>query len=237
MSSGLANQAVRPRSDSELTRRRIVAAAEQLFAQRGIDSVTLAEVGRAAEQKNRNAVQYHFGDKAGLLAAIRTKHAPAIEARRGRMLDELERGNPPSLRDLVEVLVRPVADEVQNPDGGAAYVQINAALIGHPEYSVLVGDQMASETTRRQRRLIAAAMPALPEELVEPRMFVTTVMVFHAIADAARFAIGAKDPEVRELFVCNLIDCTVGSLRAPVSARTRRACTGTFVAPRLPAQE
>ena len=54
------------RKDTLATRGRILDAAEQLFYQRGIDNVSLADINQAAGQKNRNALQYHFGDKTAL---------------------------------------------------------------------------------------------------------------------------------------------------------------------------
>jgi AcrR family transcriptional regulator len=217
-----------------------VAAAEQLFAERGVDAVSLVEIGRAAAQGNRSAVQYHFGDKAGVLAAIRDKHAPPIERRREAMLDALEAAGPPDLRSLVEVLVRPVADEVRNPDGGAAYVQLNAALIGHPEFALLSRRTRLNPTADRLLRLIAQASPDLPPALLGPRMLLVTGLVFHGIADGARLAgaVGrpAQDgdgPDADhgraaaaaswERFVRNLVDCTVAVLQAPVSGATAAA--------------
>ena len=44
--------------------------------------VSLREINRAAGAKNAVAVQYHFGDRAGILRAINAKHFPAIDARR-----------------------------------------------------------------------------------------------------------------------------------------------------------
>ena len=59
------------RIDAVATRARIVSAAERLFAERGIDATTLAQINRAANQRNRSAVQYHFGNKQGVIHAIR----------------------------------------------------------------------------------------------------------------------------------------------------------------------
>ena len=42
------------------TRDQIIRAAEELFAARGIDGVSLREINRAAGQSNTGAVQYHF---------------------------------------------------------------------------------------------------------------------------------------------------------------------------------
>ena len=58
------------------TRPNLVAAAEQLFAERGVDAVSLREIARQAGTRNVMAVQYHFADRAGVLAAIAAKHLP-----------------------------------------------------------------------------------------------------------------------------------------------------------------
>ena len=55
---------------SAQTRERFIHAAQKLFAERSVDSVSLNEITTAAGQKNRNALQYHFEDRQGLLQAI-----------------------------------------------------------------------------------------------------------------------------------------------------------------------
>lgn len=209
------------RADSAQTRARIVSAAEKLFAERGIDAVSLVEIGRVAGQRNRSAVQYHFGDKAALLAAIRAKHAPGIERERGRMLDELGKARP-SLRALVEALVLPVAKKVQDRDGGEAYVRINAALIGHPGFPLLSQrSTRENRTADRLFRLVARATPKLPEALREPRMLLVTGLVFHGIADNALLARRRGGRAAWNLYVSHLVDCVLAVLQARVSAETK----------------
>jgi AcrR family transcriptional regulator len=198
-----------------------VSAAEKLFAERGIDAVSLVEIGRVAGQRNRSAVQYHFGDKAALLAAIRAKHAPGIERERGGMLDDLGAGRPP-LRKLVEALVIPVAHKVQDRDGGEAYVRINAALIGHPGFPLL--SQRSTRENRTADRLfrgVVRATPKLPEALREPRMLLVTGLVFHGIADNARLARRRGGRAAWNLYVSHLVDCVLAVLEAPVSEDTK----------------
>ncbi len=88
------------RIDAVATRARIVSAAERLFAERGIDATTLAQVNKAANQRNRSAVQYHFGNKEGVIHAILDKHTPGIESRRHAMLDEIEMAGEPTCATL-----------------------------------------------------------------------------------------------------------------------------------------
>ena len=210
------------RVDAAATRARLVAAAEKLYAERGLDAVSLVEIGKAAGQRNRSAVQYHFGDKGALLAAIRAKHAPGIEERRSGMLDALGSTRRPPLRRLAEALVVPVAEKLQDPDGGEAYVRLNAALLGHPRFPLISrGAWRGNRTAERLFGLIAGATPALPEPLREPRILLVTGLVFHGLADNARLAKRRGSTTAWRLYVCHLVDCVTALLRAPVSSATR----------------
>src|SRR5690348_14711574 len=97
---------------------RLISAAEQLFAARGIDAVSLREINRASGARNAIAVQYHFEDRAGVVRAVLEKHRPDIEARRHAMLDQYEADARPDLRALASALVRPAAAKLADLDGG-----------------------------------------------------------------------------------------------------------------------
>jgi len=104
-------------SSRERTRDRLIRAAEQLMAERGIEAVDLKDIQRAAGQRNRSAVNYYFKDRAGLVAAIIDKHRIALNAERHELLDELERSGDVSVRALIEVGVKPFADLLGDPSG------------------------------------------------------------------------------------------------------------------------
>jgi AcrR family transcriptional regulator len=74
----------------ERTKEALTRAAEQLMAARGVNAVDLKQIQIAAGQKNRSVVNYYFGDRAGLITAIMTKHRLAVNAERHRMLDRIE---------------------------------------------------------------------------------------------------------------------------------------------------
>jgi TetR/AcrR family transcriptional regulator, regulator of cefoperazone and chloramphenicol sensitivity len=77
------------------TRARLLAAGEQLFAERGFKKVTVREICRAA-RANVAAVNYHFGDKLGLyrevlqsaIERMRATNAAARRAGEGRGPEE-----------------------------------------------------------------------------------------------------------------------------------------------------
>jgi len=213
------------RIDAVATRARIVSAAERLFAERGIDATTLAEINRAASQRNRSAVQYHFGNKEGVIHAILDKHTPGIELQRHAMLDEIEMNGEPSLRTLAEALVLPVAEKLDDPDGGPAFLRLNAQLIGHPSFPLLsLHAQRINRGADRLNRLIVATTPDWPEALWVPRWLLLIGLLFHGTADYARLleaAAGASDEAPpRGLFVNNLIDSVTAILEAPISSAT-----------------
>jgi AcrR family transcriptional regulator len=72
----------RGNASGRATRRRMVLVAEELFAARGIDAVSLREVGQAAGQRNNAAAQYHFKDREGLVRAIISMRGERNDPRR-----------------------------------------------------------------------------------------------------------------------------------------------------------
>ena len=69
------------------TREALVETAERLFAEQGIETVSLRDVSKAAGQRNHSAAQYHFGDRAGLVAAVYEHRMRHVNERRHAMLD------------------------------------------------------------------------------------------------------------------------------------------------------
>jgi AcrR family transcriptional regulator len=100
--------AVKGLGKSERTRIALILTAEHLFGDLGIDAVGLRAVSQAARQKNNNAVQYHFGDKLGLLNAIIEYREGQLQPLRQAMLEQGEReGRLGDLRWLLRICFEP----------------------------------------------------------------------------------------------------------------------------------
>src|SRR3546814_19446311 len=66
----------------------IVRAAERLFGEDGVSLVSLRQIAIAANQVNNFAVQYHFGDKDGMIQPIFKRRLTFIENRSRLHMDD-----------------------------------------------------------------------------------------------------------------------------------------------------
>lgn len=91
-------------------REQMIDAAERLASERGLGAMSLRDVMAAAGQKNKSAAQYHFGSREGLVEAVIEARMAPVNERRLELLRALD--SSPSVRDVTEVLVRPLAEAV-----------------------------------------------------------------------------------------------------------------------------
>ncbi|PND56138.1 TetR family transcriptional regulator [Mycobacterium sp. ENV421] len=195
----------------------LVATAERLFAERGVDAVSLREIAREAGARNVMAVQYHFTDRAGVLAAIADKHLPVVDARRDALLDGIEGEATPSMRAMASALVRPLAAKLADPDGGPAFLRVHADLLNRPVPSFdLTG---RSGSLQRWRALLEPMLDPVAVTL-HPRL---GALVYAAV-ELGRRAATAPHADDR-LFISHLVDTVAAMLGAPLSDETRALAT------------
>jgi len=210
---------------SVVTRAKLVSIAERLFAERGIEGVSLSDINKAAGQRNKNATNYHFGSKDGLLQAILDKHEPGIASRRNALLDELEERGNPSVRDVVRALMYPVADKMFDPNGGKDFIRLDAQLVAVHTLSVqnLRASTLNLGQVDRLRRALLGVLQDLPESVAQQRLHLAAVLLLHGLADHSRM-LDASDKKTlvmdTELFIKNIEDCLVALLAGPMSPET-----------------
>jgi AcrR family transcriptional regulator len=207
-------------STAETTKARLIGAAERLFAERGIDAVSLREINRASGARNAIAVQYHFEDRAGVVRAILAKHTPDVEARRHAMLDQYEADGVDDVRLLAAALVRPSAAKLSDPDGGPEYLQIHADLLNRPRPAGRNGPGNdptdPTDSIDRWRMLLG---PLIEKDAVRLHRRLTAIQ-FAAVELGRRARSGPHTDD--RLFTSYVIDVVAAILQAPVSPETRR---------------
>jgi AcrR family transcriptional regulator len=197
----------------------IIRSAEQLFATKGIDGVSLREINRAAGQRNSSALQYHFGDRNSLLRAVLDKHRADTEPRRHALLDQYEADRVDDLRSLAAALVSPLAAKLADPDGGRAYLQINCDVYTRQRSHVddLVPRRDPRSSMRRWHQLLD---PLVPEE-EKTVLYSRFPAIRFAFVELARRAV-ARPRRDDQLFTSHLTDLVAVLLAAPPSEQTRR---------------
>jgi AcrR family transcriptional regulator len=203
--------------NAEVTKRKLLDAATRLFAQRGIYGVSLAEITKAAGQRNASALHYHFKSRHGILEAILRRHIPAIRERRLELLAHATTTPSDDVRAVVEALVRPVTELAQRGWRERAYLHIGAELVTGPERTSPDIRALMLETAGWEvRDLLVKRSPPLPADIQGERFAVLALFIGRAASDRARLleSRGSSDERFlsEEEFVSNLIDMVVGAV-------------------------
>ena len=146
------------------TRDRVLDVAEKLFAERGLNAVSIRDITREAEA-NLGAINYHFSTKEGLIAAVLERRMVPLEEQRLKALDAVEaaaKSGQPKLEAVLEAIFRPAVEQAMDSKcGGATFSKILARLLLEP-------NPAADKVIRSQfepmiRRFDAALMRAMPK--------------------------------------------------------------------------
>ena len=173
---------------SAQTRERFIEAAQRLYAERSIDSVSLNEITVAAGQKNRNALQYHFGNRDGLLQSIIDQHAGRVaELRRGYLARETDSGQQPA-SIAARALVLPVVDYLEENPGAIHYVKIlsQLAALNNDILNPSTSSGLTFQNDEAFDATIRKAVAHLKAAEAQRRIFLAVSITFHCIADTCR---------------------------------------------------
>jgi AcrR family transcriptional regulator len=209
------------------TRLRLIEVAERLYAERGINGVSLREIGAQADQRNTGATRYHFGSKAGLVDAIFEHRMTPINARRMAMLEQFDQeGRGDELRCLTEAFVYPLSEQLGELGRPSWYLRfcIQAAYVEGTAPTDLGRQEWTRGVEIIQTR-VALILSHLPREIAHDRWILFAGYLTHTLAeremltqDAPR---RARVLSNRSIFLASLIDTAVALVSAPVSTATR----------------
>jgi AcrR family transcriptional regulator len=214
--------ATETRTDSAVgaaTRERLMRAAERLFAERGIDAVSIRDITGEADA-NSASIHYHFGSKADLVAAILDWRAAEVGARRAAWLDRIEATAEPTLREVLAAFVVPTAEMAADAVGGGQFhIGFLAAVLANPGLMPLVIDAFEPYTERFEAALTRVT-PHLPPDVRELRLALAKDMVNRVIGqpDGPVHAwIALRAPGADGPLTDRLVDFLVGAFTAPAT--------------------
>lgn len=203
----------------------MIEVAERLFAERGVNGVSLREIGTQAGQRNTAAARYHFGSKEALVDAVFRHRMEPINARRLAYLDTLDReGRGDDVRGLVEAFLHPLAETALGEPGKPSWYLrfcVNAGLLE----GIAVADLGREEWTRGVhivRTRLIAVLDHVPAQLRADRWTLLAGYVGHALANRETLIQYGRVTSLtpRPVFLSHLADTAVALAAAPVSPET-----------------
>lgn len=200
---------------------RILATAEEMFAEQGYWGVSLRSITRASGA-NIAAIHYHFGSKQELLERIFEKRCGPMNENRLRLLAECQEGpgRPPLLEQILEAYLRPSFIWPSDPDGARRFLRLRAVL-SH-EHETLAADLISRHFNEVSRTFVNAVMAVLPdcsEEEIFWRFQFLLAAQYYTLSNPGRIVIlsnGKCDPEDAEASLRHMVPFCAAVFRAPV---------------------
>jgi AcrR family transcriptional regulator len=170
---------------AQATRDAILAAAERLFAEHGVITVSNRQISEAAGQGNNTAVGYHFGTKTDLVRAIVRRHTEDMDRRRDRLAAEA--ADSRDLRKWVACLVRPVTEHLAELGSPTWFARFAAQVMADPELrTVIVEEALSTPSLRAVLDGIDGCRPDLPAPIRAERDDMARHLIVQMTAERER---------------------------------------------------
>ncbi|HNP66101.1 MAG TPA: TetR family transcriptional regulator [Woeseiaceae bacterium] len=149
--------------DNHSTRDRILDAAEELFAHRGFDGVSVRQIMSKAEA-DVSLAYYHFKSKRDLFEQVMLRRAEILNDIRLKALDVVEQHHPddaPSVEEIIGAFVNPLVDLLaREHDEWSHYFQLIAQINNSADWG---GELMTRYFDPLVKRFLEALRKALPD--------------------------------------------------------------------------
>jgi AcrR family transcriptional regulator len=206
-------------------RLRLLAAAEQLFATRGL-GVPNSEIVAAAGQHNRSAITYHFASRTALIDAVCERHEAPIAQHRRHLIARLPGPGDRTTRQLVQAHIQPLATEMLRRTP-SHWARLSELLLADQPLRFSRDMEPSVHSRPRQRAdtvpaellgLMVAHLSHLPEPEAVGRVALTVRFASSGLARWERDSqVGADIVAPLASFTLILTDLAVAMLDAPSS--------------------
>ncbi|MEO8723598.1 MAG: TetR/AcrR family transcriptional regulator [Sphingobium sp.] len=217
------------------TRRNIKVAARKLFAEHGLEAVTVREIVAAAGAKNGGSLNYYFKSKEGLVRELINEIFNDLSLVWLERISELDRnGGPSCVREIVDIIVRaPNADAYTDPAPTAHRFLASVLFVRRKELSSYM-DQMNFLVFRRLLQLISNLCTHLPRAVVRQRLifFAWYVLSVQAAHEAWRASRRRSDVWTQTDPLLNLVETATALIEADVPTSTVEAKPANAIRPK-----
>jgi AcrR family transcriptional regulator len=203
------------------TRDRIKEAAMRLFAERGVEAVTVREIVAASGARNGGSLNYYFKSKEGLITELL---ADVFRVSSADWLDGLSKldknGGPTCTRDIIRIIVYAPGPHFRQSRSPTATRFLASVLFTRRKMVSELLEQANFSVFSRLLAQISALNPHLPRSIMQQRLiYLSWYLVSALSAHEASLAEGRKRSRVWTDVdaLANLVDAAVGLIEAPVS--------------------
>ena len=208
--------------DASHTREKLIDEAARAFATHGVYGASLIDITRRAGQRNRGALHYHFGSRAGVLSAVLERHVDFLARREGELLEIALARPDDDVKSVIEAIVRPATELAASGWRGRCFLVILAELVEEDPGSLDADVSAALERTGGYAvyDLLATRMADVNDEVRAERFALATGFILRAVADRARVrgrrARRGRPQLEHEAFVENLVTMLAAAMSAPL---------------------
>jgi AcrR family transcriptional regulator len=165
------------------TRETLLDCAEALFAEHGLEGVSLRAINVAAKLSPA-ALHYHFGTKHALVEALLDRHMPTLMERRRALLDGVEKTHgAPTSRAVMNALAQPLVELLAaHSEAGHRYLRLIYRLQADGDLFPHFSAEKYSAGVDRLVPMLCRALPQLPIEIVEFRLGLAIDVMLRSLA-------------------------------------------------------
>ncbi|MCO5066696.1 MAG: TetR family transcriptional regulator [Rhizobiaceae bacterium] len=170
------------------TKRKLLNVAEKLFAEEGIETVSLRRIMDVAGV-GLSQLNYHFGTKKDLLRATCERKLTVMNEKRLAMLEEaeLQPKDEKFLERLIKAYMLPVLEMYAKGGNDRNFVIITARLsAGTSQMTAELASELLNKFQQRFASAFLRAVPGLPEVSVFWRIHVMLSLLSHTVANPER---------------------------------------------------
>lgn len=201
------------------TRDQILDTAERLFAERGIDAVSLRTL-TAEAGVNLASVHYHFGSKEALVTAVFDRRVDPLNQKRLDMLDAVERKyseGPLPVEDILRAFFEPAIRTSQL--AGAPFMQLCGRMHAEPaEFVQKHFDEKFGPMIERFNEAFVRAVPDLSHKERAWRLHFTAGALVFTMLESEKlkhYSHGLCDPANVDEAIEQMVRYAAAGLRAP----------------------
>lgn len=199
---------------------RLIEAAERLFAERGLEGVSLREIAAAAGQGNHSVVQYHFGGKENLVREIIAHRISGVEPMRRELLEKLKaRKSGPDVKSLLEVLHLTITAQADE-DGRHPYARFMLQYLTLFRYAEgMEHPGWSGSAAAEALELLSQHLSTLPADDLYRRLTTVSSLLMTALVERDNsIARGHKVPAA-SAFYGDLFNMMEAAMKAPLPIR------------------